>query len=69
MNLTTDEIAMEKNCEYAYLLASGIYSQAIFAKAGVDLIKLFYLLTTLQVWKKKVYNIDTSGLYYKSLRS
>ena len=39
--LRSDELARDKGCEYAYLLASGIYSQATFAKAGYKVLKEF----------------------------
>ena len=32
---------MENGCEFAYLLASGIFSQAIFSKAGYNVLKEF----------------------------
>jgi N-acetylglutamate synthase-like GNAT family acetyltransferase len=39
--LRSNDLAKAEGCQYVYLLASGLYSQAIFAKAGFKVLKQF----------------------------
>jgi len=37
--IRSNEIAVESGCEYSYLVATGIFSQSLFAKVGYQVLK------------------------------